>query len=192
VGANGTVLTANSAQADGVEWATPAAPATALNLITTATAAGTALTTSINNCFTSTYENYLVVINMVGANEANFTFKFRASSTDTSTNYCQAGQLIDSNSDTVSVVRVDNGTAASLRDINTTGGFWVLEIGRPNVAARTPYSIRGIEVQGANNVISSFFANGAQTGTTQFDGISVISSSGNQTGTVRVYGYANS
>jgi hypothetical protein len=26
VGANGTVLTANSAQADGVEWATPAAP----------------------------------------------------------------------------------------------------------------------------------------------------------------------
>jgi hypothetical protein len=35
VGANGTVLTANSAQADGVEWAAPASPASASSIINT-------------------------------------------------------------------------------------------------------------------------------------------------------------
>jgi hypothetical protein len=46
VGANGTVLTANSAQADGVEWATPASAVENFVLLSSATPSGSTYTVS--------------------------------------------------------------------------------------------------------------------------------------------------
>jgi len=63
VGANGTILTADSTEALGVKWATPAGGSSALTYITSASPSGVS-TISINNCFTSTYRNYLIVANL--------------------------------------------------------------------------------------------------------------------------------
>lgn len=54
VGANGTVLTANSAQADGVEWATPASGG--MTLLSTTSLSGTSTTvSSISSGYTHLY-----------------------------------------------------------------------------------------------------------------------------------------
>ena len=59
VGANNTVLTADSAQATGLKWA--AASSGALTLI--AQASFNNPNVSVSNCFSTTYENYLILIN---------------------------------------------------------------------------------------------------------------------------------
>jgi hypothetical protein len=190
VGANGTVLTADSAETTGLKWVAPAG--SALTLIATGTAAGTATSLAIDNCFTSTYRNYRIIINMRAASAGNFTFKFRASGSDTSTGYCQAGYLIDSDFSTLYAHIVDNGTAAQFRDVSTTDSYYVLEIGNPQIANRTSYFMTATEPSGTNAKMSASTLSGIQSSTTQFDGINVINDTGNLTGTVRVYGYANS
>jgi hypothetical protein len=78
VGANGTVLTANSAQADGVEWAAPTAGGMTL-LSTTAITATTAINvTSIDQTYTSLViyvENF-----KMGTNQQNIFFRFNNNS----------------------------------------------------------------------------------------------------------------
>jgi len=59
VGANGTVLTADSAEATGLKWAAPSSGA--LTLITQASFDNPNV--SVSNCFSTTYENYLILIN---------------------------------------------------------------------------------------------------------------------------------
>ena len=66
VGANGTVLTANSAQADGVEWATPASGG--MTLISTTTLSGASVTLS---SIPSTYTNLQLFIKNMTNNTAN-------------------------------------------------------------------------------------------------------------------------
>ena len=59
VGANGTVLTADSAETTGLKWAAPSSGA--LTLITQASFDNPNV--SVTNCFSTTYENYLILIN---------------------------------------------------------------------------------------------------------------------------------
>jgi hypothetical protein len=80
VGANGTVLTANSAQADGVEWA--ALPASgSLTLLSTSTMSGTTFTVS---SISQSYTNLLILID----NERETFIRFNS---DSGTNYDFAG-----------------------------------------------------------------------------------------------------
>ena len=189
IGSTGQVLTVTG----GVPtWATAATPTSGLTLIATGTAAGTATSLAIDNCFTSTYRNYCVIINMRAASAGNFTFKFRAGGTDTSSGYCQAGYLIDSDAATLYAHIVNAGTAAQFRDVSTTDGYYVLEIGNPQIANRTGYFMTAAKPSGTNAIMSAATLSGTQSSTTQFDGINVINDTGNLTGTVRVYGYANS
>jgi len=62
VGANGTVLTADSVEATGLKWATPAGAGLVL-LNTTSFSAVTSQ--SINDVFSTTYDNYLILINSI-------------------------------------------------------------------------------------------------------------------------------
>ena len=190
VGANNTVLTADSSTATGLKWATPATGA--LTLITTATAANTTTTLSVNNCFTSTYDNYLIEMNMIGASEANLTLRLRLSGTETSANYAWSGILIDSDSSTVSGVIGNATTSFGLRDVNTEYGSYKIDVFYPQVAQPTNVHITAVEKAGASVKSSYFSAGGIQNATTQFDGFTVISSSGNLTGSVKVYGYSKS
>ena len=188
IGTTGQVLTVSG----GVPAWGAAPAASALTLIATGTAAGTATSLAIDNCFTSTYRNYRVIINMRAASAGNFTFKFRASGTDTSSGYCQAGYLIDSDTSTLYAHIVNAGTAAQFRDVSTTDGYYVLEIGNPQIANRTGYFMTAAKPSATNAIMSAATLSGTQSSTTQFDGINVINDTGNLTGTVRVYGYANS
>ena len=87
VGANGTVLTADSAEATGMKWAA-AAGGSGLTLISTQTAADVA-TLTFDNVFSSTYNNYFLVYNGVrstsAATTADLYFQFRYAGPTTQT-----------------------------------------------------------------------------------------------------------
>ena len=196
VGANGTVLTADSTAATGVAWATPSTAG--LTLISATTFSGVA-TQSFNSVFSSTYANYVIAYNIVAADAAaarGVLLRYRASGTDTTTSY--AGQMgawnIESTTQSYNEVVASTtftqlGFSSSAAEINRLLGS--AYIYNPNVAQYTALTGQAIsEKQGAYK--GGYQTYSMQTGTTQFDGFTLYASSGNISGTVRIYGLRNS
>ena len=150
-------------------------------------------TISINNCFTSAYENYKIVMNLSAvAADANIGLRLRASGTDTTTNYTSQrffGQATTVNAGS-NVLGTDEmyfggGIAAQPRS-----NLIRQDIAAPQLA--TPTTMTGF--WGGYDVVNgNFFTNtwNYQTSSTSFDGFTLISTA-NMTGTIRVYGYQNS
>lgn len=121
VGANGTVLTANSALADGVEWAAPSSGG--MTLISTTTLSGASVTLS---SIPSTYKNLQLVIrnHRPATDDDNLVMRFNG---DTASRYNQAA-FNDANNTAISFGSsniiiangIDNGTSSALTiiDIN--------------------------------------------------------------------------
>lgn len=76
IGTNGQVLTADSAETTGMKWASPAS---GLTLITSGTLSGSS--TTFSNCFSSTYDSYVVIMhNLAGAGSGTITLTGESSS----------------------------------------------------------------------------------------------------------------
>ena len=86
VGANGTVLTAASGQATGLQWSTPASGA--LIKITSGSFTEVASAT-VDGCFSATYKNYYVVLNVFSVNSSSIDcfWQYRYSSSTQSATY---------------------------------------------------------------------------------------------------------
>ena len=189
IGSTGNVLTVSG----GVPaWSAPAGGG-ALTFITSATAAGSASTLSINNCFSSTYDNYLILSDLKAATgNENFYFKLRASGTDASTNYYYSGFWISTvvSSTLQPIVSAGADVNFRLRDIGAEKALHTLEISNPFNAIDTTILTKGIQSLTGGAVESAFIL-GSHSTDTSYDGFSLIAST-NLTGTVRVYGYSNS
>jgi len=183
VGTNGQVLTADSAEATGIKWATAAS---GLTLIQTATPSATA-TVNFNNCFSATCQNYLVIVNVTGTSAQDITLRLRASGTDATTNY------------TRQLFRADG---AGLTGAKTSPGYWdsgatrtsgrsfnLINIASPFEAAETSYFANA---QDPNTGAVVDIRCGQNTNATSYDGLSVYITAGTMTGTIRVYGVQNS
>jgi len=175
-------------QADGVA-------ATASGLVLVATATPTAVASvSINNCFTSTYAAYLIesiITTGVGAN-AVLGIRLRASATDTTTNY--VSQRTENYGTTVGTgLNVQGTDEWPFGIIDPTGKsvFGEITLQNPNVADQTTMATRNNGRQADLTYIMSS-AGGVQTASTQFDGITFFTTGTSFTGTIRVYGIANS
>lgn len=148
---------------------------------------------SLDNVFTSTYQNYRVIIALSVSATMNVQARLRASGTDNSgTNYQQ------------NRIGVANGSALANRAaaettwdlINIDSGYRSgvsLDIFGPQIAATTlAHNIAGpnVDQTGANwrFVITGHEHNQS----TSYDGLTLLASTGNITGTIRVYGYKNS
>jgi hypothetical protein len=189
---------------DGTNWVTVAGdgaqgPAgangtngTGLTLITSSPFS-TVSSHSINNCFTSSYVNYRILINFSAASGDNVTvsMKLRASGTDTSTNYVL--ERLYANSTTVGADVDPAGTdewyvTSTDKDFPTVTSAQ-LNIGNPQTAAVTTVVCHSF----ARETNPAYLAvGGYQNSTTQFDGLTLIASTGTMSGTIRVYGYQNS
>ena len=146
---------------------------------------------SINNCFTSTYENYRILLDVVlGSGSGNLNLKFRASAADNSNANYNYSQLEASNT-TVSGSRVTGATSARLtylaaNDLATVA----VDVFGPQLSRATVFSALGTE---SLSLIGSNFMTGAFTAATAFDGFSLIPASSTITiAACRVYGYKNS
>ena len=109
------MLTADSAQALGLKWATPAAAASGLTKIVSGSFTGVAAV-AINGCFTSTYKKYLLVVGGI------------SDSTDPGEIYLQlqysTSTVHSANYFSCSDSRNENGTLTTLTASNTTK--WIL------------------------------------------------------------------
>ena len=185
VGANDTILTADSSTATGIKWAAPAVAVSGLNLVTTATISA-ATSISVNNCFTSTYANYLIIVDVptTTGTAGYVTLRLRVSGTDTTTGYTV--QNLTAVNTTVSGAR---GTVwEPFYAYPTDPGFaGTIELYRPNMAEKTFFKC----VTGYGSDEEIFLRYGQQSASTQFDGFT-LTGTGTLTGTIRVYGYQNS
>jgi hypothetical protein len=160
-------------------------------LVLVATATPTAVSSvSINNCFTSTYENYKVVITQTAiSGSADFTLRLRAVGTDTTTDY--VSQLTESYTSSVVTTANPSGTDDWYigRD-SDVAGTTIFDIFRPQTATRTDLMGSGVYLAPGAVYVGQQY-NNVQTSSTQFDGFTLLKDN-SFTGTIRVYGYSNS
>ena len=194
VGTNGQVLTADSTQADGVIWATPAT--SALTLIRRSTFTNVADTgTTFDGVFTSTYKTYLIVVERLlsvsaGGDDAQFVLRYAGPTSQTSLYYGQNFTLAF-NSSTFGTNQQNNASAFSFMNfIGESGDVSAATItmnGVGNSSERPRFY--GLGTQGTSNFGTTNFA-GWQNDARTYTGIAFKSSSSNITGDVAIYGLA--
>jgi len=206
VGTNGQVLTADSAEATGLKWAT-AASVSGLTAITpssiavgsgSASSAGNGQVTfttvgtnlSLNGVFSSTYRSYMIVFDCSHSTNASFDVRLRVSGTDTSSAYFY--NIIDyySNSATVDLAQGNSASSIVLADSGNSRRGFRMDVLNPFVATQTFLNTMVSGYKSATPRQEANLSFATQGGSTSFDGITFIPSTGTMTGTVTVYGMA--
>jgi hypothetical protein len=181
----GEVLTASSLNSN----LSFAAQSGGLTLITAETAFTSAASVSVNNCFTSTYTNYKLILN-VPTSSNNVGFKLRASGTDSSTGYYSVNfDMYSSNAGISSTAVQQNTTSLS---VSGAQGQSILEIFNPQLAQITGFASQGVVWEPTTPRAQSTATNtlGNHSVASAYDGFTIAPLSGTFTGTYTLYGYA--
>jgi hypothetical protein len=167
---------------DGSAWSS-AANGTGSGLVHLGTtSASSASSVIFNNVFSSTYDTYRIIINLVSTG-GNLQFRLRASGTDAAANYLNS-HIYAPFTGAESVVVSNNTTfGATFIYLNSSSGQTVLDVVDPFTARDTKL----------NGVWASQFNGGVHasrhTATTSYDGFTLLPSSGTITGNIGVFGY---
>jgi hypothetical protein len=200
VGANDTILIADSSTATGLKWAAPAAAASGLTLITPTSIANSggsasltgALTVatgvtsvSLNGVFSSTYTNYLIEVFAISAVSAGgIATRLRAAGTDTAGSNYHYGQNV-----------VTYAGAGSVGGLNTSsnwdiGSGSVLNVSASSIFLFNPFESTKTNYHSVHTRNLAYGASGGmQTDSTSFDGISFIGGGTDISLSVLVYGF---
>jgi hypothetical protein len=159
-----------------------------LTLINTTSFSGVS-SQSINDVFSSTYDNYVIFYRNTTTSTGNIlTLRYRLSGTDTSANY--GTQRLYAQGTTVSANRDGVGTdeifVSDLATAQQTIVGHQLNIFGPNLASPTVSLFSGSYLVGADFYPS--FVAGFQNSSTQFTGFTLLVNTGTFGGTVSVYG----
>lgn len=140
---------------------------------------------SINNCFSSTYTNYRIMLNITGSSITGnaIYIRLRSAGSDNSSSY----QWIAVNN-YFNGIRMLGNSGITYAEIGYTGagdtsGFAVVEIASPFLVAKTYATMS--RTYNNENTVGGWWHNFSGS----FDGFTLIPSGGNITGTVQVYGY---
>jgi hypothetical protein len=187
VGTNNQLLAADSSTGSGLKWANPG-----MTLINT-TSFTTVSSQPLNNIFSATYRNYRIVVNFSAASASNdILLRYRVGGVSNSTagSYGSQGALSRSgtllNSTAASTSHLINQVRSSAPQFSST----VMDILNPFNAVTTTFHalIMAVSSPGDSN---GYYLNGYHTQTVSYDGIELLTSTGDVTGVVSVYGYNN-
>jgi len=185
VGANDTVLTADSSTATGLKWAAGSTPG--ITLINSTNFSG-ASSFAVDSVFSATYDYYKIICtNTSGSGSAaEVRINFRTGgTTNTAASYYYAGQArlyASATSDFSNAAATTNAFVW-----RTNGSLWSgeLEIYNPFAAQRTWFQGAKLDTSEAGTV-GGYFDN-----TTSFDGFAITSTGSAIAGNIKIYGYKN-
>ncbi len=191
VGTNGQILTADSTEATGIKWATPATSSSGLTFISK-TSWSAAASVTVDNVFTSTYQNYLIVINDWVGSAYNIIPQMQmryGSSTSGSVIYGSSFGMPYSGGSLV----VQSTTAEAALNFwryigDGSGSFISVNVERVGTGSGQKALVNGIGVTDAGCEQYKFA--GIWTDIQAYTGFVLKTSSGTSTGNVSVYGYA--
>ena len=187
VGANNTVLTADSSTATGLKWATPSAGGGDFVLINTTSFSGVS-SQSVNDVFSSTYDNYVIKFNSSTASGNPYIhIRMRVSGTDTTTNYKRTNIQLDNTASYVSRSTTDDSFRFVGYVQSSFNDEFTFTLANPNQTKVT--SATGSWATGAEGSIEYNLSAWGLNDTTSYTGFTFITSTGNVTGSVSVYGY---
>lgn len=157
-----------------------------LALVATASPSGVS-SVSIDNCFTSTYQSYLIVMELNRSTSTSILYRWRVSGADKTT-ATYNGQKWNVSGSTFSAVSAASSTYGQLSVANGSGEIFIRGIlFRPSEAAVS------ISIADSLQISASFVgtATTSQTDSTAYDGITIFPLAGSISGTIRIYGYQN-
>jgi hypothetical protein len=172
-----------------MKWATPSAGGGGLTFIKSATIGTGVSTVTVTDVFSSTYDNYLVTLQI---NSASTSTSSAIQLGSVTTGYYGNAIYMDPTSTTVNGIGYNNtGQMFSGYHNATNGGTSNLHFMQPNLARRTTFIATGIgfNTSGSAAMQSTMYENSD----TQHTAFTLLLATGTITGgTIRVYGYQNS
>ena len=168
---------------DGAAWATVGP--SGLVCVKAETAFSGASSVTADNVFTSSYTNYVVLLNYT-TSTTNFVFaKLRVGGVSASTNY--TSQQIQGFTTTASTNARTAATAIEFGYYgNSTREAAAVQIMGPQLAQATQFDIQGGGLGGT--LVQKIY--GLHTTATAYDGIELLVTSGTMTGTYAIYAYS--
>jgi hypothetical protein len=173
----------------------PSTSVTGLGLVWLATnSPSAASTSSFDNVFTGAYENYLVQIDVAeSAANAQLQGRLRVSGADSSSSsyYSEIVTTTSASSGAAAAANTWIITSAPGAGVTNTDVHLTLFVYRPQIADETLMSGFGA-FRFSTPGFRGYLVGGGYNATTQYDGCTIFPSSGNITGTIRVYGLRDS
>lgn len=157
------------------------APAAGLTLIKKVTFSGVT-SFSEDNVFTSTYDNYLILISHTTSSNSDTNLRLRAGGVDSSgSNYIR--EILFVNATTVTA-NTSTSTEFNIGNNASTRSHIITEIFEPAVAIETGIISRSQNTGSRNQLLGGY-----HNLTTAYDGFTILDNVGNITGTLWLYGY---
>lgn len=143
---------------------------------------------SLNNIFTSDYEDYKINIKIASASTQTAIYiRYRAAGVDsTNTLYRQGFHVIRTDNTTTTITQNVDSKCYVL-DVNTSGGSVSADIKSPQISNETYIHAKGMGYQ--SGWFASISGDGIYDGSASFDGLTMYPGTGNITGTIQVFGY---
>lgn len=158
-----------------------------LTLVTSQTIGSAVSSVTVNNAFSSTYDNYRITIS---GGSSSATQNWRMQLGATTTGYYFSGRYNDYSGAGQGFSNAVNAASWNVGACSANGNFLAVELYGPNLADETAFSASFADILtgGSQNAIAGFLNN-----TTQYTAFTLFPGSGTVTGgTIRVYGYQNS